>query len=369
MLRSTVAHRPPTTARPLRIASIPSSHVYVRHLAPIDPADRTATRLPDPVPPGVRPGQSPWWPPVMLDPGWVDRHADDFDIFHVHFGFDSRTPEELAAVCAALGANDRPLVFTMHDLRNPHHVDRRLHDEQLDVLVPAADALVTLTTGAADEIERRWGRRPLVVPHPHVVELDEATHIRRTRGGRGGGFRVGLHLKSLRAGMDAHTVLPGLVRAVRELPGAVLQVNGHRELLEPGGRHHDPRVVALLADLTDEIDLRVHDYFSDAELWAYLGGLDVSVLPYRHGTHSGWLEACRDLGTQVVAPTCGFYADQAPVHSFVLDEDTYDEQSLVDAVRRAHDHPAPPVRLDERLRQRDAIAAAHHELYARLVRA
>ena len=40
--------------------------------------------------------------------------------------------------------------------------------------------------------------------------------------------------------------------------------------------------------------------------------LDVSVLPYRFGTHSGWLEACFDLGTAVVAPSCGFYAEQRP---------------------------------------------------------
>ena len=38
-----------------------------------------------------------------------------------------------------------------------------------------------------------------------------------------------------------------------------------------------------------------------------------SVLPYRFGTHSGWLEACYDLGTAVVAPTCGFYAEQQPL--------------------------------------------------------
>ena len=56
----------------------------------------------------------------------------------------------------------------------------------------------------------------------------------------------------------------------------------------------------------------MHDYFSDDELWDYLHALDVSVLPYRFGTHSGWLEACHDLGTTVVAPTCGFYAEQRP---------------------------------------------------------
>ncbi|MGN6613238.1 MAG: PaaI family thioesterase, partial [Angustibacter sp.] len=67
------------------------------------------------------------------------------------------------------------------------------------------------------------------------------------------------------------------------------------------------------------VDLHVHDYFTDEELWAYLQGLDVSVLPYRFGTHSGWLEACHDLGTWVVAPDCGFYAEQRTVLSYAAD--------------------------------------------------
>jgi hypothetical protein len=28
---------------------------------------------------------------------------------------------------------------------------------------------------------------------------------------------------------------------------------------------------------------------------------------YWFGTHSGWLEACFDLGTAVIAPNCGYY--------------------------------------------------------------
>jgi hypothetical protein len=86
--------------------------VYVRHLA--DPADRrSVVRLADPIPAGQGRARGQWWP--------------------------------------------------------PHHRDRRDHDAQLDVLIPAADGLITLTAGAAAEIESRWGRQPLVLPHPHVV--------------------------------------------------------------------------------------------------------------------------------------------------------------------------------------------------------
>lgn len=353
----------------IRVASIPSSHVYVRHLSPASDEDATRVRrLDDPVPPGRRPEQSTWWPPVMLDAAWIDRHADDFDVFHVHFGFDAVPPAELRDVVQALEAHSRPLVLTVHDLRNPHHPDRRAHDEQLDVLVPAADELLTLTRGAAGEIVRRWGRVARVVPHPHVVEAPVAERIRDERDRREGGpFRVGVHLKSRRAGMDPATVLPALERGVAAMPDAVLQVNVHREAVDKTSERYDEELAGAVAGLGSDVDLRVHDYFTDDQLWGYLGSLDVSVLPYRFGTHSGWLEACRDVGTQVVAPTCGFYADQGPVHSYVLDESDFDESSLVAALRSARERPAARISMDERSRQRDEIARVHRDLYARVV--
>ncbi len=79
----------------------------------------------------------------------------------------------------------------------------------------------------------------------------------------------------------------------------------------------------------------MHDYLADDRaFFGYLNSLDVSVLPYRFGTHSGWLEACRDVGTTVVAPTCGYYAEQGPVLSYAMDEERLRRGSLLG--RRAH---------------------------------
>ena len=106
----------------------------------------------------------------------------------------------------------------------------------------------------------------------------------------------------------------------------------------------------------------------DDGLWAYLASLDVSVLPYRFGTHSGWLEACRDLGVAVIAPSCGYYADQGPVLGYEHDEDHFDADSLVAAVREAHAGPrAQPIGVDERRRQRAQVAAAHARVYDSVV--
>lgn len=302
----------------------------------------------------------------MLDPDWIRAHRDDFDLLHVHFGFDASTPEELADVVAALRETGKPLVQTVHDLRNPHHVGRGLHDEQLDVLVPAADALITLTPGAADEIARRWGRSATVLAHPHVVDLEEMDRRARTRRAprETGSFRVGLHVKSLRACMDPHTILPTLVDVVGRLPGGVLQVNGHTDVLDPSGAAFDAELHALLRSTPDHVDVRVHDFLSDEALVEYLAGLDLSVLPYRFGTHSGWLEACRDVGTPVAAPTCGFYAQQAPVHSFTLDEHRFEPEELAQVVRLAYEErPLPAPEPEQRRRERAELDAAHVAVY------
>jgi glycosyltransferase involved in cell wall biosynthesis len=368
---SPAALRPRSRADAIVVASVPADHVYVRHLSPEDGPG--PIRLPDPDPGGGTAVTQRWWPPKMLDPAWVETH--DFDVFHLHFGFDSRSVAELEALVAALRLRGKPLVFTVHDLRNPHHEERDTHDRQLDVLVPGADALITLTRGAAAEIRSRWGREATVLPHPHVVPLDVMRRVAamrdvRRRGGRAREFRVGVHVKSLRAGMHPHPVIPVLVEALRDIPGAVLQVNGHRDVLSPGGARYDAGLARMLRNHADrgEIDLRIHDYFDDDALWSYLASLDASVVPYRFGTHSGWLEACRDLGTTVVAPTCGYFADQGPVLSYGHDENGLDVAGLTAAVRAAyHGQAAEPPSVEDRRRQRAALAAAHARIYEKLV--
>jgi hypothetical protein len=356
--------REQVAAPPLTVASVPSGHVYVRHLAPL--VGNGAIRLPDPDPNQPdRPAGATWWPPVMLDPEWA--RTAEFDVFHLHFGFDACPPEQLDRLTRVLRGRGKPFVFTLHDLRNPHHGDRRLHDAQLDVLVPTADALVTLTPGAAHEIEQRWGRTATVVPHPHVVDLptiSRALEVRPRWLRRP--FRVGLHLKSLRANMDPMRILPTLVETVAGLDDTVLQVNCHRDILDADGARRDQELAGWLhaAEAAGSLELAVHDYFSDEDLWAYLSSLDLSVLPYTFGTHSGWLEACRDLQTTVLAPSCGYYADQGPILSYTNDGDDFDADSLRDAVVRARtERPRLGATVEERTEQRRLVARAHEDLY------
>ncbi|GEL23424.1 hypothetical protein PSU4_23780 [Pseudonocardia sulfidoxydans NBRC 16205] len=363
----TVVRRPPHQDV-LTVASVPAGHVYVQHLS--DPVERDRVRrLPDPRPCTAPSDQSVWWPPVMLDPAWVAANHGSFDVFHVHFGFDAQPVEDLRELVATLRATGTPLVQTVHDLRNPHHARREEHDRHLDVLIPAADELVTLTRGAADEIARRWGRGATVLPHPHVVDLTSIDAPRAARDER----VVGVHLKSLRTNTDPLPVVETVAAAVADLDGVVLRVDVHCDVMDPAGENHDPEVASRLrqAERQGLLRLEVHDFFADAALFAYLRDeIDVSVLPYRFGTHSGWLEACHDLGTTVVAPDCGYYREQRPCLSYRTDETTgLDTASLADAVAVAC-RSTPPERpgQDRRTAERVALAHAHDRIYSRALR-
>jgi hypothetical protein len=305
----------------VRVASVPANHVYVRHLAPVD-GSGGVIRLPDP-PVAGRAVASRWWPPVMLESAWVADHLDDFD--------------------------PRP------------------HSDLLDVLIPAADAVVTLTPGAAQQIEHRWGRSAVVLAHPHVVPLPR---IARRRPHSLGRFVVGLHAKSLRASMDPLAVLRVLTAKLRELADCELRVDVHTDVMNPHGANHDSELARFLhaAEAAGDLSLHVHDYFSDDELWAYLAGLDVSVLPYRFGTHSGWLEACHDLGTTVIAPSCGFYAEQRPCLTYGHDESHIDAESLVDAAIQVYEQrPIWQADRQDRIKERQTLGDAHGRLYAGLL--
>ncbi|MEV6759214.1 glycosyltransferase family 1 protein [Streptomyces sp. NPDC051105] len=304
---------------------------------------------------------------MMLDPTWVADHHDRFDVFHLHFGFDAHEPDALRALADVLHRYGKPLVYTVHDLRNPHQADPAPHLAALDVLLTEADRLITLTRGAASEIVRRWHRSAIVLPHPHVVEVPRLARPRPSWSG----FRVGVHAKSLRPNMSVLPVVRTLSSVLSGLPGAEMLVNIHREVGDSAAHAYAPEVMAELETLAAEgrLRLHVHDYFDDEQLWSYLSGLDVSVLPYTFGTHSGWLEACHDLGTTVIAPTCGYYAEQRPCLSYGhTQREGLDEESLRHAVLTAYrTRPSWRATAAERTAERIRVAAAHRDLYTELL--
>lgn len=349
-----------TAAAPIRVASIPSSHPYVHAIT--DP--HRVTLLPDPPVPGAPSGQ--WWPPVAMTAPWLSGHAADYDLLHVHFGLESFSPEELRAGLDAARQADRPVVFTVHDLDNPQIVDQELYLALLDVIVPAADRLVTLTASAATEIERRWGRPSLVLPHPTL--LGEGTPRERGRS-RDDVVRVGIHLRDLRPNIDAESAVSAARDAAR--------------LLEESGRHAQVEVllnervrderaaerVVAAADGQSAVRVRRTPYLDDAEIEAWLAELDLFVLPYRHGTHSGWVELSYDLGVRVAGTDVGHIRSQHPSEFRVVD--LGDPRTLADAMTWAADarctspaHDLLAARRVERHDERRAVRDAHADLYS-----
>lgn len=339
----------------ITVASIPTAHRYVEHLdAPQGPS---VIRLPDPTPSDAGPGDTRWWPPRFLEPEWLESALGTFDLMHIHFGFDSIPAERLVDVTRMLRAADTPLVLTVHDLHNPHFVDNTVHLQHLDVLVPAADRVLTLTNGAADVIEQRWGVRPTVVPHPHVVPLDRIG-ARRAVADR---FVIGVHAKSLRANLDPLAIMDTVVSAAAHCPGASVRLDIDDNLAESPARD----ALVAYGELAD-VDVRVHPRFDDEELWEYLGSVDVSILPYRFGTHSGWLEACHDLGTAVIAPDCGYFADQKPCHVYRFGVERFDPASLTTAVLDAYAGRGREAAASRagRTAERTTIAEIHDRVYS-----
>jgi hypothetical protein len=350
----------------IRVASVPAGHVYVRHLSAPDDLDGVV-RLADPRPCTAPSDQSVWWPPAMLDAGWIERHHDEFDVFHIHFGFDAESVESLDAVVGMLRRHRKPLVYTVHDLRNPHHSQSEVHDAHLDVLIPAADQVITLTEGAAAAITHRWGTEARVIGHPHVAPAEVISVPRSERGE----FVIGVHVKSVRANMDPLPVIDMAVDTVATLPGAVLRVDMHTEVTDPASIHYRAELVSYLQDAARRraLRLRIHNFFTDDQLWCYLRDeIDVSVLPYRFGTHSGWLEACHDLGTTVIAPDCGFYRQQQPCLDYRHNETRFDAASLALAITEAYrSRPRWRAQVSARMLQRAAIADEHRLLYERVL--
>ena len=340
----------------IRVASVPATHVYVRHLS-----HPLFTRLKDPSGDDLR-------TPCFFDPVWIRRHSDLFDVLHINFGFEFYPTTQLTALCDVLAECQKGLVYTAHDLRNPNHVDRSKQDEALDVWMSFADEIVTLTPSAADDIRAKWGRAAHVIPHPHVIEID---HMRRLQGARvrhWDGFRIGIHFKSLRPNMVGEPMLRTALEAAQE-DGFRLLVHIHHDVLDPASEHHDAELTNLILDSartsTSVMDLHIHSYFADDELWNFMLSVDAVLLPYAFGTHSGFLEACRDLGTTVIAPSCGAYADQGAQHEFLSDElsglDVSSLKAAMVAARRAGRYPA----LDptDRATQQHEIGQAYYEIY------
>lgn len=365
----------PDRARtPARVLCVPSRHPYIQ--AVLDPRD--VRQMPEQE--GAVPEETAaWHPSPVLDPRWIREHAHRFDIVHVHFGFETRDPRTIEAFCRQVRACSRILVVTVHDLSNPQLPAE--HQEGflacLDALVRHADQVLTLTPTAAAEIERRWGRRAVVVEHPPLLlgpSADDARPVPAiARGGESedpgrGPARLGVLLKDARPSLDleAVAILAEVLgeRSASDGPGARLEILHHGRFR--AGR--EEAVAALFARLVDRPAalLRRTERLDDAALEDWLRGLDALVLPYGHGTHSGLLELACDLGVPVLVSDRGHFAAQRP--GLAHTADLHDRAGLARAVTRLLEAPRPtPMTRAEARHRIAAVRAEHTAIYRSLL--
>jgi hypothetical protein len=175
------------------------------------------------------------------------------------------------------------------------------------------------------------------------------------------GSERGLVGLALGASTAAVGDVAALVRAV--LSGAVSGGGRLRVLVEAGASVPDGvRAPAVRGEL------ELVEY-PRKERAAQLQQLHVAVLPERCGTHSWDLEICRDVGTRVVAPSCGWFADQwSEVVSYGDDEQgALDPVSLSTAVSVALTRPMlMPADRSWRAQQLAAVRRVHGEVYAQV---
>lgn len=328
----------PVRTDAVRVATVPARHEYLDAALP-----RTVERV-------LLDRVVGWAPDPLLEPATLSRHLEDIDVLHLHFGYEHRTAAELTEFLRCLERSRTTLMVTLHDLRNPHQAARAAHDAHLRLLLAASERVFTLTASAADECRQRFGREPEVVAHPTLLCARSVTRsVARTRPGR----EVLVPLKSLRANVRDPLEI---VRAVRAGGAAVRVLVDLNAAARPE--------LAGLAELDVTVDVR--ERLAEADLLDLVAAAHACVLPYRFGTHSGWLELCRDLGTYVIAPDCGHYEAQwDAVTPYGNNERTgLDVASLSAAVARVDAMPAaqPAVRR-AREAQRDVVRALHDQAY------
>ncbi|HET9654247.1 MAG TPA: glycosyltransferase family 4 protein [Kineosporiaceae bacterium] len=344
------------------VATFPGRGLYARHLGHPEGVD------------GVhRPTVRAQHAGPVFGRSWLVRHLDEVDVVHVH-GLPSRlSAEEVASAADEIRESGKPLVVTGYHLSDPTGRADQDFRAQLDALIPRADAVVTLTESAAEEMRHRWQVEPIVLPHPHAVDFVRMRQERQRY--RSGEFVVGAHLAGLNLPTDPLRLVMALTAAIGRLQSAGrrirLSVHLHETVLDPGAAGYSPLLVRRIEELVRARGglVRVHRPFTESQLWDHLFSLDLSVVPGLHGSHSVWPEACADLGTQALLPALTHAATQRPCL-------VYDDSGEAGAVAESL-HTALTTAIEqgclwradpeERWAERVKVAESLRSLYERLI--
>lgn len=338
----------------IRVLSIPAGHPYVSKAI----SQEFVELIPDPVFDAKQPER--WWPHPSLEKQWWDKYDEDVsrgkrkpvDVVHVHFGFEHLTKEQCHDFVDALRERNIPLVYTVHDIDNPHLQEQGPYHDKVRILLFAAAAVITLTSKAASHIEKLFdfpSGNIEVLPHPAIVDSfsSEGFSSMQSEG-------VGVFLKSLRENVNRDPDFYTEIADLLSQQGEKFKVFIHRD------RPDDLLINAL--ERVENIDLIEHDPFDDQDLFTNVAACNCVLLPYIRGTHSGWLEMCRDLSVPIAVPDCGCYLSQADSRDAVLEYESSNgkeaAKALVQLSRSGH-----LTYQGDRARQSEDLKSAHYRIY------
>ena len=338
----------------IRVLSIPAGHPYVSQAI----SQEFVELIPDPVFDAKQPER--WWPHPSLEKQWWDKYDEDVsrgkrkpvDVVHVHFGFEHLTKEQCHDFVDALRERNIPLVYTVHDIDNPHLQEQGPYHDKVRILLFAAAAVITLTSKAASHIEKLFdfpSGNIEVLPHPAIVDSfsSEGFSSMQSEG-------VGVFLKSLRENVNRDPDFYTEIADLLSQQGEKFKVFIHRD------RPDDLLINAL--ERVENIDLIEHDPFDDQDLFTNVAACNCVLLPYIRGTHSGWLEMCRDLSVPIAVPDCGCYLSQADSRDAVLEYESSNgkeaAKALVQLSRSGH-----LTYQGDRARQSEDLKSAHYRIY------
>jgi glycosyltransferase involved in cell wall biosynthesis len=214
------------------------------------------------------------------------------DIVHAH---DSDTlpagGRAARAACARLVYDAHELYPDMlqeHGFQGSWPVQRYwLHTER--TWVPAAAAVITVSPGLAEELRRRHGVRASVVSNvPPLTPASRSERLRRELG-LAPAEPILLYQGVLIAGRG----LEQLVRSMREVPDAVLAVQGF------GAAEAQMRKAAHEAGVKDRV--RFMGRVAPDQLHEYACGADAGIVIYEHTTLNNYLSAPNKLFSYLMA--------------------------------------------------------------------
>jgi len=360
-------------AKPLRVLHVPGRTPYARKLLPEGAVIVNQTRI------GSR--------AVPRDAtfAWIEAQdaMDFFDVLHVQ-SLEFASVESIRCVLERCGREKKGIVAAIHETE-PLFPERGTDfPARVRLISELASCIVTLTTSARRDIMERYGipeSKLRVVPHGPVLPLSHP--LWRAQPGRNSRCTIGMF-----GGFRPNrSFLAGAVNALYGLSSAEILVRLLTRGLNPVELAPGSEVwqFASLAATDPRLVLELLPFPSDDEIASFVHSLDILLLPYLYGTHSGQLELAMDLGVPVVIPDIGCYRAQWELHSSLVPEPHWFTYSpgdpysfggpFLEALRDAHarwSRGQPPA-FDRaafhavREREQGTLLEAHRVIYSQAV--